>query len=205
MNYNSISVPCVSLGDCKSAYTTFPDPGACIKQEGITPMAYDTKINSAAATIVNAQSDESRQRDYLLEEFHTLTKYSWQDSKFETLKKQFNINAPEYPLSSQALIDAFAGGKFTVDQKKVDANTKFFSDTDSDDPDGYCDDYVASRFYGITFTGLPVADLKGYEAAVAAYEKAKVDTKRTIIVSSPADGLKALLALEAWTYTAPTA
>lgn len=196
-----------SLGDCNPAPTPILAQ-VCggnteyvwpIKEQGNNPMAYDTKLTTASATVINAQSDEGKQRDYLLSELAQKVNYSWKDPQYKKLKVKFNLDASKYPLSSQALIDTFKNGRFTVDQTKVDANTKFFADTEDRDPDDYCDDYVASVFYGITFTDLPVADRKGYDAAVTSYEKAKSDTKRAIIVKSPADGLQALIDLETWT------
>lgn len=203
----------VSLGDCKPAptpcaidtsYERWLDYKAGQQKQGNNPMAYDTKNTFTSATIVNAQSDESRQRDYLLSEFADKFSRSYADPQYEKLNEKFNLSAPKFPKSSQALLDAFSAGKFTVDQVKVDKNTKLFAiETDGpeyDDDDGY----IGERFYGITFTDLPVADRKGYADAVVAYEKAKVDTKRAIIVKSPADGLQALIDLENWTPNAPT-
>lgn len=201
-----------TFGNCTSAPT--PPQQYCFndncmgcdfpkQEQGNNPMRIET--NSATAIVSAIKSDEAIQRDYLLDELRRLVDYSWNDTKFEMLREMFNLDAPKYPKSSQELIDAFANGKFTVDQAKVDANTKFYADPGNE---GYYDDEgcgKADRFYGITFTGLPVADHTGYEAAVESYKKAQKDTKRTIIVSSPADGLAALVALEAWMpATAPT-
>lgn len=170
------------------------------EKQGNNPMrAYSDTTSTAAATIINAQSDESKQREYLLEELSNLLRYSYRDPIYKMLREMFNLDAPLYPKTSQELIDAFKNGKFTVDQKMVDKNTKHFDNLKRDHEDDE-DDYYgqAERFYGITFTDLPVADRAGYEAAEKAYEKAQKDTKRKIIVGSPAEGLEALLALESW-------
>lgn len=214
-NYMCITPDCTfSLGDCKPAPTTPPPIGwsnimhpfaeTSLQQQGNNPMAYDTKTTVAAATIISAQSDESRQREYLLAELAQKTDRTWTDPMYDKLKEQFNLEAPVIPQTSQGILDAFKNGKFTVDQAKVDRNTKFFADGhDSyDDEDG--NNYVGSRYFGITFTDLPVEDHKGYHAAVKAYEKLKSDTKRAIIVRSPADGLQALIDLENWTPPAGT-
>lgn len=216
--------PTVSLGPCTTTATTLgPDPQyydtvnfdwvqanpslngysgwmPVTKQQGNNPMRNEISTTSAALTVIGSASDESKQRDYLLEDLDRLIKYNWNDPKLPELRKLFNIDAPTIPRSSQELLDAFKNGKFTVDQKKVDANAKYFesTDIDSDEDDDDYSGYSGERFYGITFTDLPVADRKGYHAAVEAYEKAKKDTKRKIIVASPAEGLDALIALENW-------
>lgn len=200
-NCTSAPTPPVSILHSDGAY--YP-PKDYQQEQGNNPMRIET--NSATAIVSAIKSDEAIQRDYLLDELRKLTDYTWKDTKFEVLRELFNMDAPIYPRTSQELIDAFTNGKVTIDQTKVDANTKFFAGVSDD---GYYDDEgcgKSSRFYGITFTDLPVADRKGYEAATAAYAKAQQDTKRTIIVSSPADGLAALVALEAWmpTQNAPT-
>lgn len=185
----------IELGNCPTATTACtPISGYEEQKQGNNPMRVTE--TSATVSVAAAVSDESKQRDYLLSELDEAVRYSWKDSKYAELRKQFNIGTPTVPETPQALLDAFSTGAFTVDQKKVDRATKYAKDGLEDEDDS---EYPGSRFYGITFTGLPVADRKGYDAAVAAYEKAKKDTKRAIIVGSPADGLTALLALEAWT------
>lgn len=170
------------------------------EQQGNNPMRIET--NSATAVVSAVRSDEAIQRDYLMAEFSRLTAY---DQKFGELREFFNIDAPKYPKDTQTLIDAFKDGKIVIDQAKVDANTKLLSGEGGRSYDD-ADDYVGGRFYGLTFTALPTPDYKGWEAAKEAYEALKTATKRKIIVGSPADGLAALEALEAWTPTqnAPT-
>lgn len=202
-----------SLGCCKQAPTPCVEipfgyfPGEVIQEEGNNPMimskaipASNTSLSSISLSMSDdRKSDEMTQRDYLLGELRTMTRYDWQDKKQTMLLKMFNIDAPMYPKSSQELIDAFKNGKFTVDQAKVDKNTKYFSKqtmdvTDYDDEDS---DF-SRRFFGITFTDLPVADRTGWETAKDEYRKAQKDTERKIQIGSPADGLAALVAFEAW-------
>lgn len=203
-----------TFGDCKPAPTP-KDPynnlsdfvemvyGKQNKEQGINPMAYDTKVSSTAAvaSIINAASDESKQRDFLMVEFDRIADRTWNDPVYTMLSEMFNLNAPKTPKTSQGLLDAFKSGAFTVDQKKVDLNAKFLSELGGDFEDRYDDDdsYIGERYYGITFTGLPVADQKGYNAALEEYALLKKMTKRKIIVGSPAEGLAALEAMEAWT------
>jgi hypothetical protein len=191
------------LGFSKLEGPTLGDILGCkTKQEqGNNPMrAYSDTTSTAAATIINAQSDESKQREYLLEELANATNRSWADQMYPKLREMFNMDAPSIPQTSAEILAAFKDGKFTIDQKKVDANAKYHAGTLDEDDFGYDDNnnYVSSRYYGITFTGLPVADRKGHDEALEAYEKAKKDTKRKIIVGTPAEGLEALLALESW-------
>jgi hypothetical protein len=213
--------PVYELGNCTSAptppvewtyhnYDKLVYPLVVMKQEeGNNPM-FATKTvqavpsNGALAISVSgsgpSKSDEMTQREYLLGELRDHTQYEWQDEKLAEIRKLFNIDAPKYPKSSQELIDAFKNGKYTVDQAKVDKNTKFYAEQLDEVYDDE-DNGIYKRFYGITFTDLPIPDHKGWEAAKTAYRKLVKDTERKIMVSSPADGLTALLALEAWTPT----
>lgn len=194
--YMAVQSP-IELGNCPTATTACtPISGYKEQKQGNNPMRVTE--TSATVSVAAAVSDESKQRDYLLSELDETVRYSWNDPKYAALRKQFNIDTPKVPETSQEILDAFSTGAFTVDQKKVDSATKWAKRYESDDD--FDDEYEgqSSRFYGITFTGMPVADRKGYDAAVAAYDKAKKDTKRAIIVGSPADGLAALISLETW-------
>lgn len=194
------------FGDCKPATTPWPTPADSnfytTKEQGNNPMrSYNDTFAPTAvagATIINSQSDESKQRDFLMDEFKNAT--NWSDKTNSRLRKMFNIGAPTIPVTSAELIAAFKNGDFKVDQKKLDLNTKFHKD-DNDDDDRYDEDdnYVGSQYYGITFTGLPVADHKGFETAHAEYETFKNNVRRKIIVGTPAEGLEALISLETWT------
>jgi len=154
-----------------------------------------------ATVILNAPpSDESSQRQFLLNELCEMTRYEWQDKKVAALVKLYNLNAPKYPKTTQELIDAFKNGKVAIDEKKVALNAAYLNDDADEVSDRYDDDdnYVGERYYGITFTDLPVADRKGYEKALGEYRKLVVDTKRKLAILSPAAGLDALIAFEAW-------
>lgn len=192
----------ITLGNCTTAATP-PWPVAKMdyilqQEQGNNPMRIDTV--SANATVAAVKSDEAFQREYLLDELEK-TSYDYRDPKMKELAQLFNLNASDTPQGAQALIDAITGGKYTTDAKKLAAAAKFLADETLDDEEDRYDDcarYVGSLFYGLTFTDLPTPDRKGYDLAVKAYQKARLDTKRQIIVGSPADGLAALLALEAW-------
>lgn len=174
------------------------------QQEGINPMKTSTTISSADISISAPPSDISKMRDYLISRLSEQTgRYEWNDPKYSEFAEKFNLNAPKRPATSQGIIDAFKNGKVTIDQAKVDKQTKYFAARDGDFED-YEDDYdngITSQYFGITFTDLPVADRKGYDAAVVAYNKAKQDTKDTIMIADPVDGLAALKALQEWTPT----
>lgn len=196
----------VSFGNCTEAAT--PPPHICTdadcmgcdfpKQEkGNNPMGY----NQATATnITSSLSDEAIQRGYLLEHLKEDNQYTWkEDTKYGELRELFFINVSQVPKSGKELLDAIQHGKFTVDQKRLDAAAKHRQTGEIDD-EFYDDDYY-SLYYGITFTDYPKPDRKGYDAAVKAYELAVKQTERKIIVGTPAEGLAALEALEAWLPT----
>lgn len=204
--------PPVVLGNCTAATPCVEVPFGIYpyevsKQEGNNPM-YNTKATSALSSLtINAPeacSDEMTQRDYLLSELKQMAYRSWDEGhKLTKLRKQFNLDAPMYPATSQGIIDAFKNGKVVIDQAKVDRQTAFFAASGNKQDDLWEED-IRSKYFGITFTDLPVADAAGYKAAHAAYEAEQKLTERTIHIASPADGLKALLAFEAWMPTPAT-
>lgn len=194
-------------------------PSEVTKQEGNNPMciskhaAYATPVSTTALSSLSIamptlKSDEMFQREYLIEQFNELTGNTWRydcwyRKAVDVLRKTFNMDAPISPKSSQELIDAFKSNAITIDQKKVDAQAAFLIANEMDQDDLW-EEGIRDRYYGITFTSLPISDPKGYGLAIDALAKAQKDTKHKIMISSPADGLTALMALEAWTYTPVT-
>jgi hypothetical protein len=175
-------------------------------QEGNNPM-YHAKINAPqanAAVIATAgKSDDQLKREFLMEEFNNSYRYDWNLPKLGELRKLYNIDAPKAPRTSQEIIDAFKNGDIEIDQAKVDKQTKYFAAREDDDED-YDDLYesgISDRYFGITFTKLPKEDVQGFRKARAEYEALVQDTKRTIMVADPSDGLAALKALENWKPT----
>lgn len=217
---DDIVYPPITLGNCTANTPNSPfkwgtDWSCEYKEEGNNPM-YSTKTvavptQAAYASSITIQapegeSDAMKQRDYLLGELREITRNEWREShKLAELRKLFNIDAPMAPRTSQEIIDAFTKNLVTIDQAKVDAQTKFLA-ADEDTQHDLWKEGIRDRYYGITFTALPVADRKGYMAAYAEWQKMVTLTERTIKIGSPADGLAAILALEAWmpTQNAPT-
>lgn len=149
---------------------------------------------TATAYITAPKSDDATSRDYLLNRLERLN--HWSNPKDGELRKLFNMDATEQPETYQQLIDAIKGDKFTLDPKKVQRLKDIEDGLDGEGPD--LSDYGYGPFYAMVFTDLPKTDKKGYGAAHKEYDKLKIATKDTIMVASPADGLKALQALEAW-------
>lgn len=166
------------------------------QETGNNPMRYE-QIN-ATAVVTASPSDEALQRQYLLSQLQDYTRNSWRDnSKYSELRKMFFLDTPRHPENASDLLDAIKNGKYTVDEKKLAARKKY--DETAEREECYDDsDEFYSVWFGVTFTDFPKADRKGYDAAVKDYEKVSKDTERKIIVGTPAEGLDALLALEAW-------
>ena len=199
-------LPCTAPVPCDYRTDTHP----YYKQEGINPMYTASAKTSASVTDVSINmvapvSDAAKQREFLIKEFDNLYRYTWQTTQYEALTKQFNIGAPKLPKSSQEIIDAFKNGRVEIDQKKVDKQTAFFKNRDYDDD--FDDDYedgITGRYFGIKFLDLPVADRKGFEAAVAEFDKAKTDLRRKLHIVDPEAGLEALTAFADWKPTPKT-
>jgi hypothetical protein len=109
--------------------------------------------------------------------------------KRDELSEQFRIHNSEFPKTYKELIDAIKNDKFTLDTKRTAKIDAYAED----------DDWYGNAFDGIKFN-LPTApDHDGYNAAVNELDKKIQDVKDVINVGTPADGLKALQELEAWT------
>lgn len=211
-----IEFGCVSLGSlnvpvAKTSGCHYDGP--ICKQQEVDNTMYTTKTTANSLEInVNSQasqapkSDVQSQRDMILatlkDEFGT-----WRDQKIHELRKMFNIDAPERPRTFAEMVEAIKGGKYTIDQKKIDQRIDYLAEDyghDIDDPDfdrvQFADNHLP-MYFGVTFTDLPQPDRKGFDAALKAWERAKQETKEDIMVLDPADGLKALRALRDWKPT----
>lgn len=178
------------------------------KQQGNNPMYNKTATSSIDLTVQTSgptKSDAMIQREYLLQQLAEMTRNSWDSDGWYSvtlskLRKQFNIGASTVPSTSQEIIDAFKNGKIVINQKKVDAQTAFFAASEAEQDDLWVSG-IRDKYYGITFTDIPVENRKGYDAAVEQLNKLIESTKRKIMILDPLAGLDALTTLEAWTPT----
>jgi hypothetical protein len=108
-------------------------------------------------------------------------------SKRADLQKQFGLVDDEAPITANDLVKRIQDGKFVIPTDKGDAQN-----------------YEATRF--IKWRD-PAAkkDQAGYDAAIKQYAVANQDTKDVIAIGTPAEGLAAVKALDAWTPTVGTA
>lgn len=197
-----------SLGNCEAATPPLPDKephkaydpmGNIVEyvwktpqEKGNNPMRIEN--TTATAYITAEKSLDAVSRDYLLSR---LSNYdSWHSPKLRELNELFKLNEEGLPKTYQQLIDAIKGDKFTLDAKKIKRLEARAEDDDMD-----LEDYGYGPFYAVIFTDLPKADRKGYELAITEFNKLIRATKDIIMTSTPADGLKALQALEAWLPT----
>lgn len=163
----------------------------CKKQEGKTPMRCDSNVTISAPA---QKSDVQVSRDYLVDR---LDSYSFEYGQMLKFRGIFNLGVDNTPQNFKDLIAAITGGKYTIDPKaqaKLDAN----------DADG--SDFFEYRgpFYGIIWDG-PKADVAGYHAAEAEFHVQKKKAKGIVMTGTPADGLAAVEAFEAWMPVGPAA
>lgn len=214
-----VSKPMYSLGDCKPCTAPDPFPPCNItygeawyrKEEGNNPMIMSKTCSpsTAAASSVSINvpetpSDEMKQRDYLLTQLKDMTRYEWNDDFwigrcFSKLREKYNIGASSIPKTTQEVIDAFKNKRVEIDQKMVDKQTAYFKARDEHSDDYEYESGIESRYYGLKFLDLPVADHKGYEKATQDLRDLVKKTEREIYIFSPEHGLKALMDLEAHT------
>lgn len=104
--------------------------------------------------------------------------------KDRALEKQFGLVSDPRPSSAKELVDRILAGKYVL-------------------PDG--DAATKSRYEpsdAITWRDPAVKkDAAGYEAASAVLQKVRTDTIDTIAIGTPVEGLVAVKALDAWSFT----
>lgn len=181
-------------------------PASATKQPGIKPMAYNNSPTTAAVSlsVETTKSESQTQREYILSRLEGL-KSRWDvfpDELRQKMRKLFNLDARTYPAKPQDLVAAITAGKFTLDQKKIDKVNAMQAEYEAShsedvDPDYYWDDYSTLGF--ITFTDLPKADRKGYDAAMTAYTDDWQKVKDLTMTGNIADAMAAVQALENWT------
>lgn len=135
----------------------------------------------AVATIEAIQPETKDQREYLTAEL-----WGIDTKKDHDLDIQFGIRGKN-PKTANELIDVIKNGKFTI--KPDMADKRGYDGTE----------YIIWKDPSIK------ADYAGLALANEARVKARTTAGRMIKIGSPAEGLSALNAYEAWTYTAPTA
>lgn len=190
----------VIFGNCKAATPVYTNP-YCFgfspetQEKGNNPMRIEN--TSATAYVTAPKSDDATSRDYLLSRLAIYD--GWRNPKLNELSTFFNLGEDGRPKTYLQLIDAIKNDKFSLDDKAVKRLKRLQDDLGEDDED-FLEEYGCyGPFYGIVFNDLPKSDRKGYDAAVKELEALTKATKDTIMVKSPADGLAALQALEAWT------
>lgn len=120
-------------------------------------------------------------REYLANQF-------WQirDKKVAELRKQFYIDQT-LPKTLQELADMLKNGKYVIPKLEKDPTRHV---------DMYWPGYIEFR------DPSKPADREGYEKAREAFADAQLKAERIVAVKDPStDGLAAVEALEAWTYT----
>ena len=136
--------------------------------------------NYASATVTAAPSDESKQRSYLEQRL-----YDVYCTKRDPLQATFGLQDDAAPATPEELNQRIKDGKFIIRGLDGKKDMRFYYWTDMfqwRDP---------SR----------KADVEGYEAAKADLKSKRQDALDTIKIDTPAAGLAALKALEAWEPT----
>lgn len=136
------------------------------------------------------------ERDYLARRLETA---KWNKAYADV----FNINAPLVPSTYKSLIDAIQNNKFTLDTKLTNRVDEVIAELDEDDRNTSYNGY--GPLYGIVFTDLPKADVKGYEAANKENGRQFTMARDIVMTQDSTAGLKALQDYEAWMPTATVA
>ena len=186
--------------------TCAPCAKAVKKEEGNNPMRYDA-VTVAPSIQIDAPapvSEVTTQREYLNKRLQAVYRSFEFGDKFYELRKFFNIGVQTGPKNYRELIAAIKADEFTIDKKVEKRLDRMVEDRESDDYNDFDDDFYFSPMEGINFTKFPKEDWEGHRKAVEEMNKVYQDTKDTIAISDPKDGLAALKAFEAWWPTKAT-
>lgn len=129
---------------------------------------------------MSTQSIDQQRIDHLLNRLSTVRREL--DDK---LQEQFYINDDPRPKTPEEYVKRIQAGEFQL--------------RDADGKDEYGNPHYYDNAYNYLIWRKNKADWKGYRAAAAELEKARVTAKDIIMVKSADDGLKALQDFEAWT------
>lgn len=140
-------------------------------------VSQDLSLNITAP--IAATSDESKKRDYLKSRLVDVL-----EGQNDKLRDLFRTSTPKGPKNAAELIERIKKGEYTYNEKK-DTHSWFGDMFDS--------------YYGAISWRTKPADEEGFEKAFAELSKEYTKAKDVIAIADPADGLKSLQALEAWT------
>ncbi len=143
-----------------------------------------TKQEEKATTMTDHDANARR---HLQDRLYTVTY-----NKRGKLDLLFNRYVDNTPKTCKDLIDAIKNDKFKLDEKRIN----LLEARREDSEDEYCFTYN-DPFDGIIWDG-PQYDEKGLKAAKEELDALKTKTTDVIMVGTPAEGLAALQAFEAW-------
>jgi hypothetical protein len=158
------------------------------KQEGITPMRYET-ANVATASIA-IPSDEAKKIDYLNDRATSI--YRNFDSLFYTM---FHIHGDKQPRYYKDLIDAIKNGEYEIDEKAAKTADEAWENSQDEDFD---EGFYYSVFHGINFTKFPKPDYKGLEKARKELRDELTRIKDIIAIMPAEEALKAVQDFQNW-------
>lgn len=179
------SAKTISLDCCTTASVPYTSIGSkpawgILKNKEEDNMRNELVITANATTSAPDQS----KRDFLGSELYTAFY-----GKEEALRKTYGLDEDESPKTPKEYVKRIQDGKFVL--------TKCAELIEEDD---YFDSYVINRY--ITWRDPAVKEDKaGFKTALALVEAARKDTARTITIGTPEEGLAALKAFEAQTFS----
>lgn len=135
-------------------------------------------------------TETERQRQYLT---YQLKEIYWVLEADARVK--FNMNPVQGPQNPKEYVEFIKEGKFEFPNYYLNKDGSWKENQNHP----YFDDYSAGNFLIWVDPANP-RDEAGYNAAYAKITKAKKDAERTIMVSTPAEGLAALKEFEATTF-----
>ena len=164
-----------------------PKTGFLKKKKEENPMRYDSVNLNPTVTVAAPVSDAATAREYLNKRIY--------DIRCERVNREFyklfNLGVSTRPKSYKDLIEKITKGQFKLDEKrtkKIDAYIE-------------ADDFYGSYDDGIIWLADVMPDRYGFDAAIKAFDKLVQAAKDTVAVGTPAEGLKAVQALEDWQPT----
>lgn len=177
-----------SLLDCCPTQAPIPTPPEC-GNSSPQKRAKEKKMYNDLELGINEQTSDERKAQYLIDQL-----WNAESAKSTDLYHAFHMAGPSEPKSPKEFMDRIKAGQFKFVKDYLNDDGTFR------DPDNrYFDWYSPKRYFTWDIPG-ETPDPKGHETAQGELRLAKTKAERTITISTPDEGLKALQDFESQTF-----
>lgn len=156
------------------------------KKKDTNPMRYDSVT---VAPAINIEAKAAPDADAVKRKYLNDRLYMVRGNFRNAMQDKFNYYGSAAPKTYKQLIEKITKGEFKLDEKRTKKIDFYVEDND----------WYGNSFDGIIWTGEGAPDRDGYNAVIELFEVEYKKTQDTVAIGTPAEGLAAIQALEAWT------